>query len=145
MSVFEQIVQVRFEHCDPAGIVFYPRYFAMINRLIEDWFAEELDTPWDILHRETQAGVPTVRIEIDFTAASRQGDRLRLSLRVLDVGRASVRLSITARGAETGDLRFRAIQTLAYVANQDGNMRAASLPDDLAAAMRARLGEEEPA
>ena len=23
--------KVRFEHCDPAGIVFYPRYFAMFD------------------------------------------------------------------------------------------------------------------
>ena len=34
--------KVRFEHCDPAGIVFYPRYFEMINGTVEDWFEEDL-------------------------------------------------------------------------------------------------------
>ena len=31
---------IRFRHCDAAGIVFYPRYFEMMNDLVEDWFAE---------------------------------------------------------------------------------------------------------
>ena len=26
--------KVRFQHCDPAGIVFYPRYFEMINSVV---------------------------------------------------------------------------------------------------------------
>lgn len=148
MSAYEQIVQVRFEHCDPAGIVFYPRYFAMINRLIEDWFAEALDTPWPELHGDAQAGVPTVRIEIDFTAPSRQGDRLRLSLDVREIGRASFTLLIEARGAARGDVRFRAVQTLAYVAKDEtGAMRATAMPERLARAMRAcRIDNEgEPA
>lgn len=32
--------QVRFEHCDPAGIVFYPRYIEMLQEVVEDWFAD---------------------------------------------------------------------------------------------------------
>ena len=32
--VFPQ--KVRFQHCDPAGIVFYPRYFEMLNTTIEE-------------------------------------------------------------------------------------------------------------
>ncbi len=33
---------IRFHHCDPAGIVFYPRYFVLFHELYEDWFAEGL-------------------------------------------------------------------------------------------------------
>ena len=29
---------IRFQHCDPAGIVFYPQYFVLFHELIEDWF-----------------------------------------------------------------------------------------------------------
>ena len=42
MTVFTVDIPVRFQHTDPAGIVFYPRYFEMINQVIEDWFAEKL-------------------------------------------------------------------------------------------------------
>ena len=39
------IVPVRFSHCDPAGIVYFPRYFDMINGVVEDWFAGTLGLP----------------------------------------------------------------------------------------------------
>ena len=35
---FVSQVEVRFRHFDPAGIVFYPRYFEMINDFVEEWF-----------------------------------------------------------------------------------------------------------
>ena len=35
-------VPVRFSHCDPASIVYFPRYFDMINGVVEDWFAGAL-------------------------------------------------------------------------------------------------------
>jgi DNA-binding MarR family transcriptional regulator len=31
---------IRFSDCDPAGIVFYPQYFVMLNGLVEDWVNE---------------------------------------------------------------------------------------------------------
>lgn len=36
--------KVLFKHCDPAGIVFYPRYFEIINDCIEAFF-EQIDHP----------------------------------------------------------------------------------------------------
>ena len=51
--------KVRFQHCDPAGIVFYPRYFEMINSVVEDWFEEVLQHDFNKLHVESGTGVPT--------------------------------------------------------------------------------------
>ncbi|MBU9698933.1 hypothetical protein GU927_013865 [Rhodobacteraceae bacterium HSP-20] len=34
---------MEFNRCDPAGIVFYPRYFEMMNSVIENFFREALD------------------------------------------------------------------------------------------------------
>ena len=38
--------KVLFRHCDPAGIVFYPRYFEMMNDTVEAFFGTALDAPW---------------------------------------------------------------------------------------------------
>ena len=35
---FQISTKVRFGDVDPAGIVFYPRYFEMLNAAVEDWF-----------------------------------------------------------------------------------------------------------
>ena len=38
MSASSATLIVRFEHCDAAGIIFYPRFFALVNETVEDWF-----------------------------------------------------------------------------------------------------------
>lgn len=39
---YRSTILIRFAHCDPAGIVFFPRYLEMFNNLIEDWCRDEL-------------------------------------------------------------------------------------------------------
>ena len=46
---FVSQVEVRFRHCDPAGIVFYPRYFEMINDFVEEWFDKGMGLPFHAL------------------------------------------------------------------------------------------------
>ena len=38
--------QIEFNHCDPAGMVFYPRYFEMISATVERFLADEIDYGW---------------------------------------------------------------------------------------------------
>jgi 4-hydroxybenzoyl-CoA thioesterase len=93
--------KVRFQHCDPAGIVFYPRYFEMINTTVEEWFAQRLGIPFETLHGSLRAAVPTVSVTVNFHAPSRHGDVLEFQLRPTRIGRSTVALSIEAYcGAE---------------------------------------------
>ena len=57
--LFHYTQKVMFKHCDPAGIVFYPRYFEMMNDVVESFFAECLGLPFERLL--VTAGVPTVQ------------------------------------------------------------------------------------
>ena len=41
--------KVLFKHCDPAGIVFYPRFFEMINDAVEALFSDVLNWPFEYL------------------------------------------------------------------------------------------------
>src|SRR5260221_3140820 len=81
-SAFVSQVQVLFRHCDPAGIVFYPRYFEMVNDLVEEWFDRGMGLPFHTLHVQRQVGTPTVSVQCDFTAPSRWHDKLRQVLEV---------------------------------------------------------------
>lgn len=89
MTRFSIRRQVEFNHCDPAGLVFYPRYYEMISALVERFFAEGLGHDWCELGRNGLC-TPMGRIETRFTAPSRLGDWLTLSLEVARLGRASV-------------------------------------------------------
>ena len=79
---FQREQLVRFGHCDPAGIVFYPRYFEMLNELIEDWFAHALGLPFDVLIGQRGVGMPTAQLDTRFLRVSRHGDRLIQAIRI---------------------------------------------------------------
>src|SRR5207244_5863746 len=85
-ALFQRERVIRFSECDPAGIVCYPQYFVMFNDVLEDWFSDELGVGFDALVVERRIGVPTVRLEVDFSAVSRMGDEVVLSLAIERLG-----------------------------------------------------------
>ena len=99
-ETFVREKRVRFHHCDPAGIVFYPQYFVMIHELMEDWFTEALGTDYAALVRDAGRGMPAVRVEADFLAPNPLGDVIAFELSVAKLGASSVTVRVegTARG-----------------------------------------------
>jgi 4-hydroxybenzoyl-CoA thioesterase len=130
---YTRIIPVEFNHCDPAGIVFYPRYFEMTNSAIETFFAERLGRSYAQITMQEHCGVPTVRIDAQFLRPSRLGDRLEFTLSVAHLGGASARFALAARSG--GELRMQAELTLVWVTPEG---KAAPWPDDL----RDRLSKE---
>ena len=89
--------RVRFAHVDPAGIVFYPRYFEMVNAALEDFFAEVVGMDFHSMHIERSIGVPTVKLESDFVGPSRLGEMLDIAVSVERVGASSATLVFNIR------------------------------------------------
>ncbi|MFC3612634.1 acyl-CoA thioesterase [Lutimaribacter marinistellae] len=104
--------QVEFNHCDPAGIVFYPRYFEMISATVERFLADEIDLAWADMDFRSGAGTPLGEIEARFHAPSRLGDKLELSLQVERIGRSSFTARITC--ACVGEARFTCRATMIH-------------------------------
>jgi 4-hydroxybenzoyl-CoA thioesterase len=128
---FERPLRIRFSHCDPAGIVFFPQYMVMFNGLLEDWFTDGMGIPYGALIAQRRIGTPTVSLQCDFTAISTMGDDVTLGLTVLHIGGASFRLSIGCRqGAQE---RVRMTQVL--VTTDVRTHRPIALPEDIRAAM----------
>ena len=131
MAVFKNDVQVRFAHVDAAGIMFYPRYFGLINDLVEDWFAQALGSSFRQLHLIERRAVPTAHIEIDFRAPSKLEDQLVFSLYVERLGGSSCTLCVAAHcDAET---RLTGKLVLVHMDMKTG--KSLPWPDDLRAAM----------
>eukprot|EP01030_Chromulinospumella_sphaerica_P034888 gene34888-biopygen25997 len=123
--VFRTPISIRFAHCDPAGIVFYPRYFELINGVVEDWCAQGLGMSFHEMHMVQGIGLPTVHIETDFVKTSVMGDELIAELRVIKLGRASATVEIRMLGQEQ-DLRLTA--RLVLVMAQVQERKAIALP-----------------
>ncbi|NVJ98501.1 MAG: acyl-CoA thioesterase [Alphaproteobacteria bacterium] len=130
MPAFTKEISIRFAHTDAAGIAFYPRYFGLINDLIEDWFAA-IGFDFKHLHIDEKRAVPTVHIEADFLAASRMHDVLEFALVLKHIGRSSIHLDISAQSG--GEVRLRMKFVIAHMDMESGT--SLPWPNDMRTAM----------
>lgn len=114
--------KVLFRHCDPAGIVFYPRYFEMINDVVEDFFETALN--YSFAELLATHGIPTAQISASFSKPSRLSDLLTIHVKVTEVGRSSMKLNFEAQCE--GELRFSANSVLVYI---NGNGKSTPWPE----------------
>ena len=126
--VYQSEILIRFAHCDPAGIVFFPRYLEMFNNLVEDWCHDELGFTFADIHKGIGWGLPTVHLDVDYLAPSRIGDRLTANLTVRAIGTSSLRLGIVLRDPARQD-RVRA--EMVVVLTDPMSMKATPIPDAL--------------
>lgn len=131
-------VTIRFSHCDPAGIVFFPRYFALFNDTVEDWFTRGLDIDYADMLLVQRLGLPAAHWECDFKAPCTMGDRLSIDLSVARIGTTS--LTLRYRGHVDGEPRLtaRSVQVHTSLATH----RPIPISDDWRARMQPYLAEE---
>jgi 4-hydroxybenzoyl-CoA thioesterase len=136
---FERPVRIRFSHCDPAGIVFFPQYLVMTNALVEDWFNEGLHVDYAQMIGQRRIGLPIVKLDCEFSRPSRMGETITLSLTVGAIGRRSIGVDIV--GHCDGEIRFRAKQVLVTMSFDTG--KSLDLPADIASALAAFAPQPE--
>lgn len=124
---YRREIAIEFCHCDPAGIVFYPRYAEMVNHMVENFFIDEVGYSFGRMMDEGY-GMPTARLEVDFRKPSRLGDRLDWCLGVENIGRSSARFLVTAED------RLEARSTVVWM---DRGFTPAPWPDHIRPALEA--------
>ena len=139
MPAFTTDILIRFQHTDPARMVFYPRYFEIINQVIEDWFDQGLGCDYEELHGKRGLGIPTVRIECEFARPSRLGEVLEFRLEVERIGTASFAVRIV--GWRDEELRLRDRQVLVFASIETNE--PVQIPEDIRARMAHFVTEEE--
>jgi 4-hydroxybenzoyl-CoA thioesterase len=131
---FRTEVLVRFADCDPAGIVFYPRFLEMFNNLVEDWCRDGLSFSFNEIVIERGWGLPTVHLEADFVAPCRLGEVLTANLFVRSVGTSSINADILLSGPDSSE-RVRGKVVLVLTDRRTG--RALPLPAELRSSISA--------
>jgi 4-hydroxybenzoyl-CoA thioesterase len=126
---------VRFAHCDGAGIVFYPRYFEMINAAVEDWFAESIGVDFATLHQARRLGIPTIKLDCEFVAPGELGELLDISITTTRLGKSSC--GVDYRIAHGDQVKVRASAVL--VCMDLDAQKAAPWPADIRAKLEAGL------
>ncbi|CAB3810482.1 acyl-CoA thioesterase [Paraburkholderia fynbosensis] len=130
-SFFEVEKLIRFQHCDPAGIVFYPQYFVLFHELIEDWFGKGLGVDYGSFISSQRLGIPTVHLECNFAAPSKIGDVLTFRLAVRKLGSTSIALSLSA--CDKDQVRVHVNQTVVLLSLESRQ------PQPISADLRSRM------
>ncbi|TAG32347.1 MAG: acyl-CoA thioesterase [Polaromonas sp.] len=120
---------MRFHHCDPAGIVFYPQFFYLLHEAQEDFLAHIGFPEHEMIH--AGYGVPIVDLKTQFLGMCRNGDAVDITLALSNIGNSSLAMNYEVTGG--GHVRLRASGVVVYSKVPDGKPQR--LPDDLRAAL----------
>ena len=134
-KVFLHDQLVRFSHCDPAGIVYYPAFLDLAHATKEDWFTQALGYSHFDLIRERGIGTPTVNLQCDFLRTVEMGDTLRFEMRMVKVGTSSLQYELLGKVGEIECLRI--LQTVVFM--HLAHRRAVPIPADLRPRIEAYL------
>jgi 4-hydroxybenzoyl-CoA thioesterase len=118
---------IRLSHCDATGQVFYPNYFHIFNALVEDWFYEAIEIPFDQFLMGRKLSLPTVKLESTFNAPCRMGESVDFWLTVTHVGRSSLRFTMGV--SKDGEDRVK-MHRIAVCVSQ-ATHRAVPIPQDV--------------
>ena len=89
MSIFRTRRKVEWADADVAGIIFYPRYFEMLNSVIDEWFEVELGASFAGLISDHNVGSPMGEVQTRFSGACMLGDVIEFELEVAQISRAT--------------------------------------------------------
>ncbi len=86
-------VQIEWGHCDPAGIVFYPRYFEIFDASTTALFQRALGmTKYQFTKHYGFAGYPMVDTRSRFLIPTRFGDQVEIETSITELKRSSFQI-----------------------------------------------------
>jgi len=129
--IFVQTRVIRFSDCDPAGMVFFPQYFVMLNAVVEDWFTQALGVSYAHLLGARRIGLPTVALQSEFRAPCRMGDGVAFHLQLEHMGSRSLALRVDCVQGSMGCVHIRQVLVFTSLAH-DG---AIEIPPDVRSAI----------
>jgi 4-hydroxybenzoyl-CoA thioesterase len=135
--VFELTFPVRFDDVDAAGLVYYPRLLDYCHVGLEDFFTAVGPCSYAHLITVRRRGFPTVHLEADFKQPLRYGDTVRLVVRVLALGKTSVRFGYSLHRGTEPTAAATAVVVTAYMDLAAG--AAVALDEDVRTALARHL------
>jgi len=134
-------IKVRWSEADPAGIVYYPRFFEWFDLATESLF-ESQGLPWaEIFPKYRVVGVPIVESGARFGSPVRYGELVRIRSTVSEVRdktfRVEHQVSVGERHCATG------FEVRAWVARPEapgGDLAATPFPEEIVARLKGQGG-----
>jgi len=118
---------VLWRDCDPAQIVYTPRFLDFVAEAVEGWFRHVFGVDWYGFRESRKVGIPAVHTSLDFAAPVHSGDELSLTVLIDEVGRSSLPFRVIGRLNDRE--AFRGVWIISTLDATDN--RPISIPDDV--------------
>ena len=132
MFVHRRDVQIQWGDCDPANIVYYPRYFAMFDDSTSIMFEAAGFSKQDIVHKYGLVGIPMVDTRAKFYIASTHGDWITIESRIESFGHSS--FDVTHKVFKGDQLAIEAFEKRVLVGRDPNNsdkLKSAPMPPEI--------------
>lgn len=138
MRLHRRSLVIEWGDCDPAGIVFYPRYFAFFDTSTWAMLTAALGMgKARLLQHYDFIGCPMVDTRARFHRPSTYGDEVTIETRVADLRRSS--LDVEHRLLRAGELAVEGFETRVWTARDPadpGRLRSRPIPAEVVAALK---------
>jgi 4-hydroxybenzoyl-CoA thioesterase len=145
MPAHRRHLLVGWGHCDPAGMVFYPQYFAWFDQCTAALFAAAGMPLRDLYEAHGILGIPLVDVGARFLAPSRFGDELVAESSVMEWRRSS--FLVRHRFFNAGMLAVEGTETRVWTARDPespGRMKSRPVPQEVIARLAPFHQADEP-
>ncbi|HLX16308.1 MAG TPA: thioesterase family protein [Bradyrhizobium sp.] len=134
MFVNRRDVQIQWGDCDPANIVYYPRYFEMFDDSTSILFEAAGFSKQDLARKYGLVGIPTVDTQAKFYISSTHGDWITIESRLEGVKRSS--FEVTHKVFKGEALAIEAFETRVLVGrhpDDPARLKSAPFPREMIA------------
>src|SRR6266849_7896231 len=134
MFVNRRDVQIQWGDCDPANIVYYPRYFEMFDDSTSILFEAAGFSKQDIIKKYGLVGIPMVDTRAKFHIASTHGDWITIESRIESFKRSSFEVIHKVFKGEA--LAIEAFETRVLVGrhpDDPARLKSAAVPEEIIA------------
>ena len=136
MLTNNRTIRVQWGDCDPAGIVFYPRYFEWFDACTILLFEKATGmTKIEMLDKYNGAGLALLEARANFKVASHYGEDIEIETQVTEFRRSSFFVAAQShQGRRTGARRLRdAAVDHARSGRSPGRLKSATMPAEVLA------------
>jgi 4-hydroxybenzoyl-CoA thioesterase len=134
MRTTRREVLIEWGDCDPAGIVYFPRYFAFFDACTAGHFAAAGMPKPELLRKYAIVGFPVVDVRANFKRASSFGDTVTIETRIVRWGSSS--FDVEHRLLKDGELAIEGFEKRVWVARRgtQHDLAAIPIPEEVKAA-----------
>ena len=132
MFVNRRDVQIQWGDCDPANIVYYPRYFAMFDDSTSTLFEVAGFSKQDLVRKYGLVGIPMVDTRAKFYVPSTYGDWITIESRIESIKRSS--FEVVHRVFKGERLAIEAFETRVLVGrhpDDPAKLKSAPFPQEI--------------